>query len=347
MLAQAPHESQSEGSSSPSSSVQIKRRVLIADDDQVTFALLTKLLSDWGYEVVAVRDGHEALALLDTEGAPQMAILDWMMPGINGTEVIKSIRQSRLAYVYALLLTSKDSQDDVLQGLSAGADDYLVKPLKSKELQARLLVGERILKLHGALLSAYQAAQFQAQHDVLTGLPNRAAILQVLHCDLERSVREARAVGVIMADIDHFKMINDTYGHGAGDAVLRAAAIAMQKCLRPYDSIGRYGGEEFLAVAPNCPAAAVIKVAERMRHAIEELEVDTGAAGILRLSCSFGVAIASSALQDEAAVIDSADQALYMAKHRGRNRVEFSVQPQDNADGLAATVVRRARSRLA
>jgi two-component system, cell cycle response regulator len=301
--------------------------VLIADDEPVTFALLTTLLSNWGYDVVAVRDGHEAMTLLDAENAPHLAILDWTMPGASGTDVIKSIRQGSRPYIYTLLLTSKDSQDDVLQGLSAGADDYLVKPIKSKELRARLLVGERILKLQEALLSAYQSAQFQAQHDVLTGLHNRAAILQVLHCELERSVREGRAVGVIMADIDHFKVINDTHGHGTGDAVLRATATAMQKCLRPYDSIGRYGGEEFLAVVPNCPAAAVLKVAERMRRTIQGLEVDTGTAGILRLSCSFGVALADAALRDEAVVINAADQALYMAKRRGRNRAELSGQP--------------------
>jgi two-component system cell cycle response regulator len=334
-LTQAPEEQPS----SPLSSTG--RRVLVADDDHVTFALLTKLLSSWGYDVVAVRDGHEAMALLNSPDAPQMAILDWMMPGTTGTEIIRSIRHDHRPYIYALLLTSKDSQDDFLQGLSAGADDYLVKPVRSKELQARLLVGERILKLQEALLSAYTSAQFQADHDVLTGLHNRAAILEVLHRELERSVRDGRAVGVILADIDHFKMINDTHGHGAGDAVLRAAAAAMQSCLRPYDSIGRYGGEEFLAVVPNCPASTVMNVAERIRRTIEDLTVDTEAAGIIRLSASFGVAIANAAHQSEAAVIDAADRALYMAKHRGRNRVEFSVQPVEPADASAAAGVRK------
>src|SRR5258708_6384990 len=196
-------------------------RILIAEDETIQRRLLESLLTGWGHEVVVATDGSQAWAMLQGENRPELTILDWMMPGMDGLRVCAEMRKdSSQPYIYIVLLTARDRKQDLVQALEAGADDYLVKPCEAQELKARLKAGKRILDLQEQLVSANRTLQFQATHDSLTGLLNRRAIVEILHKELARAQREREAVSVILVDIDHFKKINDTQGHPAGDAVL-------------------------------------------------------------------------------------------------------------------------------
>jgi len=302
-----------------------KTNILIAEDDLVSRRVLEVFLSRWGYRVTSVSSGDDAWRLLNETGAPRLAILDWMMPGMEGVEICTKLRERRDSpYVYALLLSARTEKKDVLEGLKAGADDYLTKPFDAEELQARLYVGERILQLQDELISARDALQFQATHDPLTGLANRGEILHQIQRELARSARTDRPVGLLMADIDHFKRVNDTYGHPTGDAVIRGVALRLSALLRTYDSIGRYGGEEFIAVAPISDVTASLRVAERIREGVASTKFET-ASGDLQVTVSLGVAVRSAGQPHDAdAMLQAADAALYRAKAAGRNRVELA-----------------------
>ena len=299
-------------------------RVLVADDDAVTRRLLEVLLKSWGYEVLSVENGTLALnALLDPE-PPQLAILDWMMPEIDGIDVCRLVRQQTSEpYVYIFLLTARDDKNDITRGLDAGADDYLTKPFSHQELQARLRAAIRVLELQAALIEAREKLRVEATHDGLTGLWNRPAILDALGRELARAKRIGTATTVVMADLDHFKHINDTFGHQAGDAVLREAARRLLAAARRYDTVGRYGGEEFLLVAPGCEDDAARGLAEKLRSRIADTPVDLGEQRV-PVTISLGVASVSAGHLDSAAVIRAADLALYSAKAGGRNRAEFA-----------------------
>jgi two-component system, cell cycle response regulator len=300
-------------------------KVLIAEDDMVSRRLLEAMLTKWGYEVTVTRDGVEAWEVLQGADAPSLAILDWMMPGIDGVEVCRNVRQrGQEPYIYLLLLTTKGRKENIIEGLDAGADDYLTKPFDPQELQVRLRTGMRIVKLQAEIIEAREALRVQATHDALTGVWNRRAILEMLGTELVRSSRDDLPVAVAMADLDHFKRINDTYGHVAGDAVLREAVSRMRALLRPYDAMGRYGGEEFLVVLPGCTAQDAFRLAERLRIGIsQEPMVIPG--GTIEVTGSLGVATNDmTAALDATALIHVADTALYRAKAGGRNRVEVA-----------------------
>jgi len=303
-------------------------KVLIADDDRLSCKLLGSLLTKWGYEAEIVHDGVAALAKLKQPDAPQMAILDWMMPGLDGIQVIQAVRSSGYeTYTYILLLTSKDQKGDLLDGLNAGADDYLKKPFDNDELRARVRAGKRILDLQAALIDVRDNLQFSASHDSLTGLWNRGAILDKLNQELARRKRTGDPLGVVMADIDHFKKINDTYGHLIGDAVLREVTRRLSAAVRLYDAVGRYGGEEFLMIFPGCGAARLATSAERLRHCIAEDPVETDK-GQIQVTLSLGLASAEQGEKNSQgcdSFIRTADEALYLAKVNGRNRVEPTV----------------------
>jgi two-component system cell cycle response regulator len=298
-------------------------KLLVADDDPLHRALLQEFLGIWGYEVVLAQDGNQAWQILQENEPPSLAILDWMMPGINGTEVCQKTRALKdRAYTYILLLTARNQRDDILRGLEAGADDYLTKPVNVAELEARLRIGKRIINLQAKLLEATDRWRFDAMHDALTGLLNRPAILERLHSEIARSARERGVLTALLVDIDHFKLINDNYGHLKGDAVLREVAGRMSTCLRPYDQIGRYGGEEFLVVVPRAPVDYARDVAERLRLSVGEMLIQKdGATNPITISVGL-VSVDESTQWEEAEILSAADAALYKAKANGRNRVE-------------------------
>lgn len=297
-------------------------KILIADDDDVLRHILQATLAKWGYEVAASRNGLEAWEILHGNDAPRLAILDWIMPGMDGIEICRRIR-SRLhePYIYILLLTAKVRKEDAIAGLDAGADDYLSKPFDPAELQARLRAGRRILDLQEALLAAREKLQYQATHDSLTGLLNRAATLDALRNELERADRQNFVLSMILADIDHFKQVNDTHGHAVGDAVLCEAAHRMRCTVRAYDTVGRYGGEEFLFILPGCDRTDAVAQAERIRLGVTERPIELSSATI-SFTLSMGVVVRESgAPGDLDALIQDADGGLYQAKLLGRNRV--------------------------
>lgn len=295
-------------------------KILIAEDDPVSQRMLQSFLTKWGYEIIAVSSGTEALRVLEGPDAPPLAVLDWMMPGMEGPEICREIRKDpERPYTYVLLLTARTQKEDLLKGLEAGADDYLTKPFDVQELRARLHVGRRILDLQHHLLAATDELRFRASHDMLTGIPNRGTILEAVNRERARQIRDGGSFGVILADLDHFKAVNDTYGHLAGDIVLKEAACRMRACVRSYDSVGRYGGEEFLIVVPTGDGNSTAAVAERVREAISEKPVMTES-GPISVTASLGIAVSID--RDAKEVLRSADEALYCAKARGRNRVE-------------------------
>jgi diguanylate cyclase (GGDEF)-like protein len=299
-------------------------RVLIADDSIVSRHLLEATLRKWGYEVVSAPDGSAAWETLQHADAPALAILDWMMPGLTGLEVCRRVRQmSRERYTYVLLLTSRSEKEDLIEGMESGADDYIVKPFDQHELKVRLRAGTRIIELQSELVAAREALREQATRDALTHLWNRSSVLEILQRELSRAQRERRPLGVVIVDLDHFKNVNDTYGHFAGDAVLSEAGRRMQSDMREYDSLGRYGGEEFLVLLPGCDERTTCNQAERMRvHLAGQSMVLTDTA--LTITASFGgTSLEPGAPCTAEQLIRRADEALYRAKRLGRNRVEY------------------------
>ena len=290
-------------------------KILVAEDDNTSRLLFSATLRKLGHAVTAVEDGDKAWEAWQRE-EHTLLISDWMMPGLNGLDLCRMIREkSDLKYTYIILLSSRDSRGNYLAGMDAGADDFITKPFNEEHLATRLRVAERILGLHEKLRG-------QATHDRLTGLWNRAAIMDHLQRELARAERQGFLIGVVLADLDHFKRVNDTYGHPAGDRVLQEAARRMQAVLRSYDRVGRYGGEEFLVISSGCDRSQAIALAERVRRSIEE-EAFNLASGSIAMTSSLGVAISGSGFKDIDTLITAADKALYRAKNGGRNRVDI------------------------
>ena len=298
-------------------------KVLVADDDALMRLLLSRVLAASGYEVILAANGQEAWELLQTKDAPSLAILDWVMPGIDGVELCSRVRSRKdCPYVYILLFTSKNKQQEILRGLDAGADDYLTKPIQIAELQARLRVGKRIIGLQHQLLEAYESTQFQASHDPLTSIWNRRAILRLLESQFAKTEREKKDLAVLLIDVDHFKTVNDTYGHLQGDIVLLEIARRMSSALRTYDLIGRYGGEEFLAIVPDCSIKDAATVGERLRRVIADTPIDVNGSP-LSVAVSVGAAAGTKvSVESESQLLQAADKALYEAKQAGRNCVK-------------------------
>jgi diguanylate cyclase (GGDEF)-like protein len=284
--------------------------------------MLRSALANWGYDVVLAENGAEAWHVLAEPDPPPMAILDWVMPHLTGPEVCRRVRETRREpYTYILLLTSKNTKGETVEGLEAGADDYIVKPFDQHELQVRLRAGKRIIDLQMDLLQAREELRERANKDLLTMLPNRPAISATLEQEISRCHRDRRTVGIILLDIDYFKQINDNHGHFAGDAVLRETASRLRGNMRPYDQVGRYGGEEFLVVLPNCDLEQAKVQAERMRQKLQASAMLVDGSE-LRVSASFGVTVSDASERDASVFVRVADQALYQAKAGGRNCVQ-------------------------
>jgi two-component system, cell cycle response regulator len=299
-------------------------RVLLAEDNTVVQLVVQKWLVRWGYDVVAAADGREAWQVLCRKSGPKLVILDWSLPVFDGIELCRKLREGRRAYYpYILMITARSHKADVAHALEAGADDYLAKPFDAAELKARLAVANRILHLQDDLIAAREELRVQATRDALTGLFNRAAFEDLFSRELDRAARSLTPTGLLMLDLDHFKILNDTNGHPAGDKVLRETARRLKGQVRSYDIVGRLGGEEFCIVLPNCSESEVRARAEAIRLAIANEPVRNGHARI-PVTASVG---ALSALPDEglstSELVAVADVALYRAKSEGRNTVVF------------------------
>ena len=295
-------------------------KILVAEDNRFFRCLLEAHLNQWGHEPVICDNGEQAWHHLKLPTGPRIAVLDWDMPKKQGVEVCKELRLLKdHHYVYVILLTAKNTKEELVEGMDSGADDYIVKPFNPFELQVRLRAATRIVQLQEDLMLSLRQAQSRAKRDELTKLWNRSAILESMDKELERSKREHTSLGVIMADVDHFKQVNDTHGHVVGDRILYRIATSIRQSLRVYDSVGRYGGDEFLAVLANCSEAQTLKLAERVRKAVSA-EPHFLSGNRIQCTVSLGVtAVTEPDRTDLSAIIRSADQALYDAKAKGRN----------------------------
>jgi len=305
-------------------------QALVVDDSAVYRKLIGDHLRSWNFGVTLATTGSEAWQILEQPNSPKLVLLDWVLPDLDGIELCQRIRQAGLSghYVYVILLTSKEGRQNMLDAMQAGADDYLVKPFDELELKARLLVGKRILDLQDELVFARESMRHDATHDSLTGLMNRGEIFAMLKRELERARRENKPVGVILGDIDHFKVVNDTLGHLFGDEALREVSRRLQAQLRVYDSVGRYGGEEFLMILSNCDLPNTLSRANHLRESISSAPVVHS--GVEKtITMSMGVTVSGHDGKSEiAALLTQADAALYAAKKNGRNRTEHFAPPE-------------------
>ena len=311
---------------------------LVVDDSAVYRKLIGDHLRSWGFGVILAESGSEAWRILEQPDAPKLVLLDWVLPDLDGIELCQRIRRAGLSgpYVYVILLTGKEGHQNMLDAMQAGADDYLVKPFDELELKARLLVGKRILDLQDELVSARESMRRAATHDSLTGLMNRGEIVDMLVRELERARREHKPVSIILGDIDNFKSVNDTLGHLFGDEALREVAGRLREQLRVYDGVGRYGGEEFLLVLPNCDLPNALLRANELRESIASKPVVC--CGEERLiTMSLGVAVSDCDGENEVEMLlNQADAGLYAAKENGRNRIEhFAAAAKKTSAGRA------------
>jgi diguanylate cyclase (GGDEF)-like protein len=301
-------------------------KICVAEDDPAHRQLLEQTLSHWDYTVITTADGESAWHVFEEPDGPQLALFDWRMPGLDGVQLCRRLRQRNDSrYVYVVILTAWATKQDVIQGLQAGADDFLIKPYEPEELRARLDVGRRLITIQNELVRAHEATRLQAMRDGLTGIWNRTAILEHLGSELNRAARGHHPVGILMADLDNFKQINDSHGHLTGDIVLQEATRRIQAAVRPYDMVGRYGGEEFLVVLPGCDREDARKIAERIRERLASEPIRSGNSPIgITVSLGGTVCWNHSAQINVTTLLTSADTALYSAKRAGRNRVEIS-----------------------
>lgn len=305
-------------------------KILIAQADVLARGMLESLLARWGHEVVMAESGMQALSKLKAQGGPSLAILDRKLPGMGGLDICKELRaQSGPPYVYLLLVTAKGQEQEVVEGLQAGADDFLTTPLSADELTIRLRIARRILEIQEELHKAQAAIGYQTTHDPLTGLANRAEVIDTLRREMARVRREQTQLALILAGLDDLRDINQKYGHAAGDAVLRETARRMRAVVRPYDTVGRYTGEEFLVVVPSCDSKAALTQADRLRATVAQSAMDLSewgkftspGDGKLRVTLSLGLAVGDKVTEPES-FLRGVEAALRRAKKAGHNRVE-------------------------
>jgi two-component system, cell cycle response regulator len=309
-------------------------RILIVDDNQDNIDIISTRLRFRGYDILEASDGSQALDLVLRE-APDLILLDVMLPDIDGYEISRRIKGStQLPYIPIILVTARDSTQDKVTGLDAGADDYLTKPINFPELEARVRSMLRIKRLQDELEEKNRELERLSISDGLTGLFNHRHIHDLLEEEWERVERTHDCMSVAMFDLDRFKAVNDTYGHQAGDRVLIELADILRETARDIDRLGRYGGEEFMALLPEtCIEDAAVFV-ERVRAAVGLREFDVGRAEPLRMTLSAGVAsYPHPAVTSAETLVRLADDALYAAKAGGRDRVvrfdEPGVEPGD------------------
>ena len=287
-------------------------KILVAEAEERTRLQLFALLTERGYEVIIATDAEDTWKLLQHEDAPTLVIVDREMAG--AMQLCRLVRQwNKERYVYILIRAARGGTPEMVACMHAGADDYIEKRCAFEELHARLRAGERILKLQERL-------RIEASHDALTGMLNRRAILSLLGKEAARAARQGSSLGVLVLDLDHFKKVNDTFGHTVGDAVLSEVSKRLSVPLRRYDAVGRYGGEEFLVALPECDLEQAAEIGERIRLSVASVPIETSAGDI-----TVTVSIGAAATEEERGTIDQliqrSDRALYEAKRQGRNRV--------------------------
>jgi diguanylate cyclase (GGDEF)-like protein len=303
-------------------------RILIAEDDFTSRAMLAAVLRKGGHEIQEANNGAEAWLVLQQPDAPAMAIIDWMMPEMDGLELVRRVRGLVTDQPpYLIMLTSKGEKADIIAGLDAGANDYLGKPFDAGELQARVNVGFRMVEMQAALIESREALAHLAAHDPLTGMFNRRAILDHLHKQLAHARRHGLTLAVGICDIDHFKQVNDTHGHQTGDDILCGLAARLKESLREDDTAGRMGGEEFLIVSTMRAGTDRLALFDRIRTQIAATAIATRSGG-LHITLSIGVASAVAGSTVDS-LLEQADLALYQAKNDGRNRVGLAPEPAE------------------
>ncbi len=295
-------------------------KILIAEDDLITAKIIERHLKKWGYTVFFENNGEDGWKTLEKENI-QIALLDWMMPKMDGLQLCRKIRDSRSdPYTYLILLTARASTDDIVEGLNAGADDYITKPLEPAELRARLMTGIRIIELENKNKRLQIKLEKLAREDSLTGFLNKKNIHERLEEELSRGLREKQPISAVLLDIDRFKQINDSHGHNAGDQVILEIAGRLRDNVRRHDHIGRYGGDEIMVLLWHTSTEHLRIVADRLCSCVSREPIPTDA-GPLQVSVSVGGASSEDHLNISSAdMIKVADLALYDAKHQGRDR---------------------------
>ncbi len=308
--------------------------ILIVDDDPAVLLMLKKLLTSAGHMVFTASNGKEA-ARLALEYQPRILITDWVMPEMNGLELVRTLRETRMGHgMYAIVMTVLSDKDNLIQAFDEGADDFIVKPIDPVILKARLKAGLRTIRVQqeieqdrealrrmaAELTIAHQHAKETALTDSLTGLHNRRYAMERLGQEWAATERNRHPLSVMVLDIDHFKQVNDTYGHDVGDAALRHFAETLRELSRNPDVACRIGGEEFLVIATNTPLDGAVHYAERIRSSFEAKTFEIGSLS-LKFTVSIGVAQKTKDITNLDQLLKRADDALYQAKHEGRNRV--------------------------
>jgi diguanylate cyclase (GGDEF)-like protein len=310
-------------------------KILIADHDPDSRKSLETTIAQWGYEVLSAADGAAALKTLQQESAPEVALLDSDLQGMTGFEICRQARRANGGSTYLLLMLRKGAQKAAEDALAAGADDFLSKPVHPDELLARLRVGRRFLDLQAELRRAQEALSYQTTHDPMTGLYNRVSVLDALRRELARVKREQSPAGVILIEIDQFKQINDSYGHAVGDAVLREVARRLRTTVRPYDTVGRYGGQEFLLLVPGCDAESASAQAARLRACLAGEPINVAEwgkfkdleKGLLTPVINVGVA-AGKNVRDAETLLKAAEGALARARRDGETRLAIAPEAE-------------------
>ncbi len=309
-------------------------KILVAQAEMIARGMLESMLTRWGHQVVLAETGIQALARLKEQGGPSLAILEKHLPVLGGLEICRELRsKTETSSIYVLFVEGEGDGKEMMETLQAGADDFLSRPLDADEIMIRLRMAKRVLEIQENLKRAQEAIGYQTTHDPLTGLANRAEVIATVGREVSRMRREKFPLGLILAGIDGLKGINDTYGHAAGDAVLRETVRRIRSIVRPYDTIGRYTGEEFLVVVPGCDTKAVVAQANRLRAAVAQGGMDISewgkfaptSDGKLQVTLSLGV-VEAQISAEAGGLLREAEAALKRAKLAGQNRVEPAPQ---------------------
>jgi two-component system cell cycle response regulator len=291
-------------------------KILIAEDQPPAALYLRKTLEKMGHEATIAFDGEQAWQIIQQGDSP-LLISDWMMPHLSGPDLCRRIRSAEVGrYTYIILLTSRDRREERLHGLRAGADDFLTKPPDPDELSVRLEIAGRILAVHATLARQNVQLAELASTDELTGTKNRRRFREDLELLFAQVDRLGSPLSLIMLDIDHFKQYNDSFGHPAGDEVLRWIGSILRTAVRDHDIVARYGGEEFVMLLPATDEDEALAVAERVRSAIAR-----GPWSLRKMTASLGVGTAVKETPSAAALVEEADRALYQSKQAGRNQI--------------------------